>query len=553
MRRKNLLLLFALLAATIFMAIGYASVNSITGEISGKATAKLQDDVFITNVEYESDNDAVLSSSNIQNYVGTMMKSTIKLSDTNADSSITYKVTVYNSSDEDVPFTEVIYGNEFYDNENIVFELSGFTIGQTIGPKETKDILITFKYKDGTIPDNQTLNSYLNFKLKVPNRIMAVNNWPNATDKFLTGTVTREKIEKVSFKKGKEPETTVISKFDASEKQDESIIGYYTDTDNNGLYELTFMSDDIIYTNKNVRYMFGLMGNLINIDFDNFSTLGTKSFYEFLVYCVKLPNIDFSKFDTSKTENMSYMFDNCTNLNKIDLSNIETQNVTNMGGMFNYCKNLTELNLRNFDTSRVIEMYSMFYGCNQLTSLDLSNFDTSNVIDMSSMFSYCSKLTSLNLNNFDTSNVTDMRAMFYGSQATTLDVSNFYTSKVTNMSAMFYRSQATKLDLSNFNTSNVTDMSYMFTSSPVATLDLSSFDTSKVIDMSNMFADSVNLKAIYSSNKFNTNAVTSSTDMFSSCSSLVGGAGTKYDSTNVDKTYARIDGGTSNPGYFTAK
>ena len=222
MRRKNLLLLFALLAATIFMAIGYASVNSITGEISGKATAKLQDDVFITNVEYESDNDAVLSSSNIQNYVGTMMKSTIKLSDTNADSSITYKVTVYNSSDEDVPFTEVIYGNEFYDNENIVFELSGFTIGQTIGPKETKDILITFKYKDGTIPDNQTLNSYLNFKLKVPNRIMAVNNWPNATDKFLTGTVTREKIEKVSFKKGKEPETTVISKFDASEKQDES-------------------------------------------------------------------------------------------------------------------------------------------------------------------------------------------------------------------------------------------------------------------------------------------------------------------------------------------
>lgn len=278
MRRKNLLLLFAILAATIFMAIGYASVNSITGEISGKATAKLQDDVFITNVEYESDNDAVLSSSNIQNYVGTMMKSTIKLSDTNADSSITYKVTVYNSSDEDVPFTEVIYGNEFYDNENIVFELSGFTIGQTIGPKETKDILITFKYKDGTIPDNQTLNSYLNFKLKVPNRIMAVNNWPNATDKFLTGTVTREKIEKVSFKKGKEPETTVISKFDASEKQDESIIGYYTDTDNNGLYELTFMSDDIIYTNKNARYMFGLMGNLINIDFDNFSTLGTKKF-----------------------------------------------------------------------------------------------------------------------------------------------------------------------------------------------------------------------------------------------------------------------------------
>ena len=41
--------------------------------------------------------------------------------------------------------------------------------------------------------------------------------------------------------------------------------------------------------------------------------------------------------------------------------------------------------------------------------------------------------------------------------------------------------------------------------------------------------------------------------MFSTTKNLVGGAGTVYDSTKVDKTYARIDGGTSSPGYFTAK
>ena len=39
--------------------------------------------------------------------------------------------------------------------------------------------------------------------------------------------------------------------------------------------------------------------------------------------------------------------------------------------------------------------------------------------------------------------------------------------------------------------------------------------------------------------------------MFSGCTKLIGGAGTKYNSSYVDKTYARIDGGTSNPGYFT--
>jgi hypothetical protein len=42
--------------------------------------------------------------------------------------------------------------------------------------------------------------------------------------------------------------------------------------------------------------------------------------------------------------------------------------------------------------------------------------------------------------------------------------------------------------------------------------------------------------------------------MFSNCTSLVGGQGTAYNSSNPkDKTYAHIDGGPSNPGYFTAK
>ena len=41
--------------------------------------------------------------------------------------------------------------------------------------------------------------------------------------------------------------------------------------------------------------------------------------------------------------------------------------------------------------------------------------------------------------------------------------------------------------------------------------------------------------------------------MFNNCTSLVGGQGTTYDDSHIDKTYAHIDGGTSNPGYFTDK
>ena len=121
------------------------------------------------------------------------------------------------------------------------------------------------------------------------------------------------------------------------------------------------------------------------------------------------------------------------------------------------------------------------------------------------------------------------------------------------MSSMFFSSQATTLDLSNFDTSNVSNMSSMFSSSQATTLDVSNFDTSKVTDMSKMFYNSTKLKTIYASNKFNTDAVTSSIEMFTHSTNLVGGSGTTYNSSYTDKTYARIDGGTSNPGYFTSK
>ncbi len=219
---------------------------------------------------------------------------------------------------------------------------------------------------------------------------------------------------------------------------------------------------------------------------------------------------------------MAYMFSNSQAL-RIDLSNFNTSSVYNMEDMFLNSK-ATSLDLSSFDASKVTLMNSMFSG-SQATALDLSNFDTSNVFDINSMFAN-SQVKSLDLSSFDTSKVENMSGMFDGSQATSLDLSSFNTSNVTLMSGMFAESQAKTLDLSNFNTSNVTNMSYMFYSA-------------------------TNLKTIYISDKFNTSNVTTSTNMFYYCTKLVGGAGTKYNSSYVDKTYARIDGGTSNPGYFT--
>ena len=230
----------------------------------------------------------------------------------------------------------------------------------------------------------------------------------------------------------------------------------------------------------------------------------------------------------------------CTYINNVP--------ITSMSYMFAYSQ-ATTLDVSNFDTSNVTYMNIMF-GNSQATTLDVSNFDTSNVTTMAQMFE-SSQATTLDVSNFDTSKVTSMGSMFQLSQATTLDLSNFNTTNVTNMSWMFYYSKATTLDVSNFDTSKVTNMGSMFVNSKATTLDLSNFNTSNVTNMSYMFNTSTNLKTIYVGDKFNTNNVTSSANMFTDSTKLVGGAGTKYNSSYVDKTYARIDGGTSNPGYFT--
>ena len=263
----------------------------------------------------------------------------------------------------------------------------------------------------------------------------------------------------------------------------------------------------------------------------------------------KAISIDVSNFDTCKVTNMSFMFyeSAATTINGLD--RFDTSNVIDMSSMFRGSK-ARSLNLRGFDTSNVTNMNSMFKQ-SSATSLDLSSFDTSYVTNMSGMFSD-SSATSLDLSNFNTSNVTSISGMFRGSKARSLNLRGFDTSNVTNMNSMFKQSSATSLDLSSFDTSNVTNMSGMFSDSSATSLDLSSFDTSKVTDMSYMFAQS-KLKSIYVSDKFITDNVGISNDMFLDSTNLVGGAGTVFDSNKKGKEYARIDGGTSSPGYFTLK
>ena len=236
-----------------------------------------------------------------------------------------------------------------------------------------------------------------------------------------------------------------------------------------------------------------------------------------------------SSFANARPESTRSWFGAMENLKTIDgLAYLNTSDVTDMSSMFYNCKKMTSINVSSLNTANVTDMSFMFSGCSSITSLDVSGFNTANVENMCNTFAYCTNLTSLNLSNFNTANVEDMSNMF-------IECDNL-----------------TSIDLSSFNTSNVTRMWQMFAScDALKQLDLSSFNTAKVYDMATMFFYCINLKTIYVGSGWSTANVTISNAMFNGCYSLVGGKGTTYDANYIDKTYAHIDGGTSNPGYLT--
>ena len=325
----------------------------------------------------------------------------------------------------------------------------------------------------------------------------------------------------------------------------------------NSITRIVVLSSLQINANPNCNSMFSEFGNLTSIDFNNFNTKNVTDMSSMFFGCYDLSSITFGKnFNTENVTNMSYMFYECSKLESLDVSNFNTGNVTDMSFMFSDCYGLTSLDVSNFNTENVRDMNCMFNACRGLTSLDVSNFNTGNVTDMSYMFYGCESLTSLDVSNFNTINVTNMNMMFRACNVlTSLDVSNFNTGNVTDMSYMFYGCESlTSLDVTNFNTENVSDMSHMFAySSKLTSLDLSSFNTKNVTDMSGMFSSCQLLKTIYVGENWSTQVMTDAFSMFYGCASLVGGAGTAYDGSKPDKTYAKIDGGTADPGYLTQK
>ena len=461
-------------------------------------------------------------------------------------------VTTYNKPNDSITssnsnIVKLLITNNSASSQNIAFTMKGGYITNTI-----QDIITPSTYSEITLVETPSTNTYF----------CKTNDTLTQGLKYVNGQYT------YAYKQRGNYASSVIA---------------WNNINNNGWgVQLTDKASTDAVTSKlctyinnkpitSVSYMFS-NSQATTLDLSDFDTSKVTDMTS-MFYRSQTELLNLSSFDTSKVTSMSGMFsdsqattikglenfntsnvtDMCdmfagTKVRTLNLSKFDTSKVTNMSGMF-ADTSLTSLNVSNFNTSKVTDMSCMFVG-GKFTILDLSNFDTSNVDNMGGMF-IDSQVKTLDLSNFDTSNVTEMWRMFDGAQATKIVLSSFNTSNVTNMYQMFSKSHVNNLDLSNFNTSKVIDMNRMFWSTYATTIDVSSFDTSKVTDMNSMFYGGDNLKTIYASSKFVTTAVSDSEVMFEGSTSLVGGAGTKYNSSYTDKTYARIDGGTSNPGYFT--
>ncbi len=338
-----------------------------------------------------------------------------------------------------------------------------------------------------------------------------------------------------------------------------------------------------------MRFMFYGCSGLTSVDLSRFNTTNVTSMLSMFYGCSGLTSLNVSNFNTSNVTDTRSMFRNCTGLTSLDLGNFNTANVTSMGNMFNGCTNLTTIYAGSgWTTDAVSQSTDMFSGCTSLVGGQGTTWNASNPTDKTYAridggtsnpgyftaateayacytpsnttltFYYDNQRSSrtgttydLNTGSTDTgwdtdgtkSNVTKVvfDPSFAGARPTTTYDWFYLMSKLQSITGIEY-----------LNTSQVTNMGYMFLGcTKLTSLDLSSFNTSNVTHMGAMFSGCYNLQTIYVGDGWSTAAVTESINMFSGCTSLVGGKGTTYDANHIDKTYAHIDGGPSNPGYFT--
>lgn len=127
-----------------------------------------------------------------------------------------------------------------------------------------------------------------------------------------------------------------------------------------------------------------------------------------VIYCV-------SDEDVYLNTDLSYMFDKFINLKRVDLTNFNFNKIRKANFMFGNCKYLNFLDMDNDTEIKLNEMVGMFFDCQSLVDLYLAMINTNNVKSFNSLFYNCKNLKNIIVNPsiFKTSKVNNYEKTYY--------------------------------------------------------------------------------------------------------------------------------------------
>ena len=340
-KANSWLFLLLICLTTCLMGIGFASINIQLG-ITGEALAEAQTELFITDVRYVSNVNADLNNSKILTSYQTLLSSNIALSQTNNNSSITYEIDIYNSTDTDYRFKETTYmlGTDTYDNENITFTLEGINTSSVVKSRESITFRITFKYKDSTLAANNKLKSYINFAFE-PNVILASAGTlkTDSTNGVYLGGLSKYSVERLYFVNHENVPANASTVWDASVEGNYAITGWAVDDDGNGNFDVYFGANDgRISLPENCSALFYFWGALKVADFENVDTSKVTNMSQMFAMSYYLVELNVTKFDTSNVTTMFNMFNSVYQVKVFDLSSFDFSSATTINGILNGTK-----------------------------------------------------------------------------------------------------------------------------------------------------------------------------------------------------------------------
>ncbi|MBO4337486.1 MAG: BspA family leucine-rich repeat surface protein [Lachnospiraceae bacterium] len=332
--------------------------------------------------------------------------------------------------------------------------------------------------------------------------------------------------------------------------------------------------------------------SLEGLDLGSFDTGNVTDMHDMFAGCSNLVFLDLDRFNTAKVTDMDGMFSSCSKLENIFVTNrFTTKNVEDNSKLFSGCTELMGGQGTVYSSDKTGVEYARIDGGSAaqgyFTDIDKAVWTTTaedweyyfpevdegiykdgiilveytgkgypgvrNIIIPSKMKAQKEGVEGIKEYNVFLERIVPLETYpAQGMSLKSIRIENGVIAQPESDSMFGSCFNLKDIDLGGLDISNLTGMAGFFTNClSLKKLDLGSFKTDKLTYVDYMFSGCSSLKTIYATSEFDLSGVEDSGHVFEGCSALTGGKGTAYDAEKISVTYAVIDGGEDNPGYFT--